>query len=800
DGTLDFGRIASSGYHTKNISEGDNIDVVIHRTFSNPERISLYREYYECQNGAIIDLKFVKDFSSGSSARRFLTDDSGIKLNLGRFSWQRGKFYNPPLEGSVLKYKVELTENGRQLFSELNTTNPYFSPVEELKLSKKEKSYILHLLDSNIEFDDIPVKLSDQYADFNANWLITLIRYLRRIAESFFDRQAYTECVFVSKLQSKVIFIIQHHPFLTLYQPDKRSEVSRAMEKTQAYNDNRIRRCGILDEGDVTFNIRSLVSDIISLDPLSDENSLFNKLSDLAWLMQKHEEKILRSQIEAVIEHIVVNNKYFASSFSRMLTDKRKELRSKLFNELSFGNATALIGDKRLAYLIVLQEFQVKKNEYYQDTHGTILDLATYYQYRMHYAVDDLEVKIHARNCLESFRIDPDHAAAGYSLDRLKSWKHSRSIIIAQCLEFLAYREVDEVSIKEYLVVAMNLYRGHSRRYYFLKELLSFYKLQDLIREGDLETIIDESQRCKDALQETSEEWETKFPILKSMLDIYIIMSSIFDFDDRTFEYLHKRSQQELQFNLPLPDRKGLAGLVLANNLLSFISNDDVGMFDLIRTFFLKGSVSINKFLGSQLETAELSAEFLEIIGEETSRLEVKGSVMLDLNVYFTSGTVTYPENVWMSFLKTIAGFLNTSGGTLIVGALEVKKYEKDELLMAKITSGSNLIHKEYILNGVDIELKSLKKDLDTHWRMIGDKIAKYIKADLTSFIEMKHYEYMKKTFYVFHINPHPNREGVFVQTPKKNGVSEQIFYVRDNNRTKKLSGLQLAQFIANKA
>lgn len=98
--------------------------------------------------------------------------------------------------------------------------------------------------------------------------------------------------------------------------------------------------------------------------------------------------------------------------------------------------------------------------------------------------------------------------------------------------------------------------------------------------------------------------------------------------------------------------------------------------------------------------TPEISLEEL-LDNNETKTTEVKGSLRLDIN-RLLKGDGNKQNNVKLALdgvLKTIVAFLTSSGGTILIGALEINKYKEHE-----ISKVPYKIYNNYYLIGVLLE------------------------------------------------------------------------------------------------
>jgi hypothetical protein len=107
---------------------------------------------------------------------------------------------------------------------------------------------------------------------------------------------------------------------------------------------------------------------------------------------------------------------------------------------------------------------------------------------------------------------------------------------------------------------------------------------------------------------------------------------------------------------------------------------------------------------------------------DETEKLELKGSLRMNLYAYFTNGQVTSDKNLEDAVLKTIVAFRNTDGGDLIIGGAEFDRFP--EKAKEKLESGYPKVGK-YYLCGIDPDWK--QKGTDKFIRHVLDMVASRI-------------------------------------------------------------------------
>jgi Putative DNA-binding domain len=168
---------------------------------------------------------------------------------------------------------------------------------------------------------------------------------------------------------------------------------------------------------------------------------------------------------------------------------------------------------------------------------------------------------------------------------------------------------------------------------------------------------------------------------------------------------------------------------------------------------------------------------------EESTVLEVKGSAFLDLNRLIRGDHSPNWDNpaVVDEILKTIVAFLNTDGGTLVVGALEAGRFKE-----ADITDqlGEVPVVGSYFVVGVSIDYT--EKDWDAFQRRLQQIIDQRIEPDATSYLRIRKQVLRERDMCVITVKP-ADRRWFY--------SGGQDFYVRQGNRTILLEGPKADDF-----
>jgi hypothetical protein len=181
---------------------------------------------------------------------------------------------------------------------------------------------------------------------------------------------------------------------------------------------------------------------------------------------------------------------------------------------------------------------------------------------------------------------------------------------------------------------------------------------------------------------------------------------------------------------------------------------------------------------------------------EESQHLEVKGSAFLDLDHWLLAEDAPNepPESdvPTESLMKAICGFLNAEGGTVILGALEQKRYAASPRLVDLPRVG------EYVVRGLQPEYGG---DWDRYALRLRDIIAARIRPDANDFVDLDRGGVGTGPLCVITVRaPHrsPSVARWFWHFPKKGGAGPH-FWVREGNRTKPKIGPDIDDYQAEK-
>ncbi|MCP4097824.1 MAG: ATP-binding protein [Planctomycetaceae bacterium] len=162
----------------------------------------------------------------------------------------------------------------------------------------------------------------------------------------------------------------------------------------------------------------------------------------------------------------------------------------------------------------------------------------------------------------------------------------------------------------------------------------------------------------------------------------------------------------------------------------------------------------------------------------ETGQVEVKGSVQQDLQAFFDDGTVAKmkPKDNVDPILKTVAGFLNTNGGLLIIGAIEEIHFQGVDLSEYPQIG-------DHRLCGIDSGM-----DFDKAERTVTNKIRQQISSTASRLCKISYFKIEEKEVMTVEVRRSPT-----VQNYQGN------IYVRENAQTRQLNGAEVAEFVTSR-
>ncbi|MCA1706765.1 MAG: ATP-binding protein, partial [Actinobacteria bacterium] len=176
----------------------------------------------------------------------------------------------------------------------------------------------------------------------------------------------------------------------------------------------------------------------------------------------------------------------------------------------------------------------------------------------------------------------------------------------------------------------------------------------------------------------------------------------------------------------------------------------------------------------------------------ESVRFEVKGSVFSDVGrLLLGDGDLASSAKITQAILKTIVAFLNTKGGTLVVGAVEASRFS-EKVVTSKISDA--LAVGDYVVVGVETDLAALNTDFDAWERRVRDAIDTRITPAASYRLDVVRVGTGTRTVAALSLAAAQDR-WFYVRSDVRGGTAQ--FFVRDGNRTIELSGPEQDAFKA---
>jgi len=176
---------------------------------------------------------------------------------------------------------------------------------------------------------------------------------------------------------------------------------------------------------------------------------------------------------------------------------------------------------------------------------------------------------------------------------------------------------------------------------------------------------------------------------------------------------------------------------LLRTKIIDEINNVGAGQWFGARTYTYVSAVETLPLFQEQILTATsagaVSGKSIEtyLEKEESQELEVKASAFVDINQWVYTGKCAASESITNEgILRAIVGMLNASGGTIIVGALERKRFpdwQQNDRLQALPCVG------DYLCCGIEVDLQG--RDWDSYARKIQQIINQRIQPPPTGLV-----------------------------------------------------------------
>lgn len=171
------------------------------------------------------------------------------------------------------------------------------------------------------------------------------------------------------------------------------------------------------------------------------------------------------------------------------------------------------------------------------------------------------------------------------------------------------------------------------------------------------------------------------------------------------------------------------------------------------------------------------------LVHPEGSSLEVKGSAFIDLRRRIHTGESKHDALITASIIRTIVAFLNTDGGTLIIGALEEADFYNALDKLEEIFGKTPIID-NYRIVGIDHEYA--RKGFDGYELALRDSILHHVDPSSVAqdIIKIRRARYEGRDLCIITV-----LESLTPMYAIENPGANYRFYVRQGNRTLELKG-----------
>jgi len=747
-------------------------------------------DFIGMKNGQIYRLSYIGENQSTICAK----DSKGNIIELKKSIWERGPKYKPLNQGDYIEcIFIDDDVSGNQYFDRVNIDNPYYCTIEEIINDK----YVIEKTFNSWNKDDDPDKRK-MYTDYNsknANWILSFSSLLRHhIKNEIKEKRNYDDARKYLNTHNSILEWIKTSGFLLTQGELKREKSIIKIRRFQNENYNIETAIKIITNDKVNSFLVDL-NPAISACKDNPDTILENKIYLLSRILgYAPPEFIPNSKLEDIIDTLRTKNLLFEYdepffSIRVQLTNRRKYFRKKIFSLYNVKEYAELENSSDLRHFIFLKKFEVENCEKLGQFARAQIEESTV-EYLSAIYTKDIEVKHNlirkAINALQKREFKRSELSKNEDYSYYKS---DRIVLIGRMYEFLAYISSNRNEIISLLREALQLYSSVKfSRSYLVRFYLDYNNLMTKI--GNIEP--DKLKREIKPLWSiviSGLDQKAPFPQTYIFDKIYRILSVFGEKEESSLNSLFDELKIASSEDENLPNVKKLAGLVLANNLLSTFSDDNYHLFKYLKEYLLDGQVKLP--LDRELDIDDKDTEIdHEIFSEEIQDLELKGSCCLDINRYIKTGEITEKTDLLEVLFHAVVGMLNASGGTLYVGVLEADWYPKDNEI-EKLQQLGGVYYRNRIILGIEPELKMKKVNSDKHMLNLMDKMRKRISNDIGQYVTIKPDILIGRTIYQISIREYPigNWGAYFNDIP----------YLRENNQTMKKTNQEFNKYLMHK-
>ena len=361
-----------------------------------------------------------------------------------------------------------------------------------------------------------------------------------------------------------------------------------------------------------------------------------------------------------------------------------------------------------------------------------------------------------------------------YNEEKMKSWSKALHNEKANLCELKALF-VSGIEQKINLLMQSTVWFSKARnaRSFQTEILASYYELIIMIKQNNS---LEQISKFASVLVKDMTEFNKSNNLYSALFDLIISTSYIGSKDESSYKYLFDRTMKDTSVESIIPDRQDYAKLVLSYNYLADFIDDDLFLIDGIKKFLTDGIAKIELALKGQQTPEDPLLD--KILSEEDDNLEFKGSWGMNVYMFLDDGKCELQDDRKFDVTKAICGMLNASGGEIILGILEVSKFNIDRINKLQ-EIGAEFIG-DKILFGIGHELKSSEKDFDSIQLQMNSHFLTNFGHEVSPNIKTGIIEIHKKEFISIQVKESYTEGGVWITTPK----GEVKFYLRENGST----------------
>lgn len=196
--------------------------------------------------------------------------------------------------------------------------------------------------------------------------------------------------------------------------------------------------------------------------------------------------------------------------------------------------------------------------------------------------------------------------------------------------------------------------------------------------------------------------------------------------------------------------------------------------------------------LAKEVHEVDAVESYLE--RDESDDLEFKSTAFVSVGAWLETGKASHSDDVLDSALKTIVGFLNAGGGTLVVGVLESKQFSGHPS-RGKLEVFPQFA--KYLISG--IELDTIGHDADWFQLRLSDLLRSRITPLCTNWLSVKLFPFSGRTICVIPVRRVISDDWFYLNGRDQKGKPDKDdplrFFVRQGNSTRQLSGPEADEY-----